>query len=193
MLVQLCGEDEMKKVACIVLLAASACLAQQSQNPVTDNVRQRISRQSKNIIGAAEAMPAEKYNYKPTEGNMTFAHLMTHIVEGNNFVCSKIGGQEKKSDVKDTDGKDKIVAAVKESVDFCTKALEGAKDADLGQEIEMFGGRKAPKAAAVVELPVDWADHYGAAALYLRLNGILPPSAVARQQQQSQQKGAEKK
>ncbi len=185
----------MKKVACFVLVAATACFAQSgpSANPVTDNVRQRVSRQSKNIIGAAEAMPADKYSYKPTEGNMTFAHLMTHIVEGNDFVCSKISGQDKKSDVKDTDGKDKIVAAVKDSVDFCTKALADVKDADLGQEVEMFGGRKAPKAAAVIELPVDWADHYGAAALYLRLNGVLPPSAVARQQQQSQQKGAEKK
>ena len=186
----------MTKAICSMLLVAASAMAQQaaapSANPVTDNVRQRIARQSKNIIGAAEAMPADKYNYKPTEGNMTFAHLMTHIVEGNNFVCGKIAGQDHKSDVKDTDGKDKIVAAVKESVDFCTKAMDGAKDADLGQEVEMFGGRKAPKAAAVVELPVDWADHYGAAAVYLRLNGILPPSAVARQAA-SAPKGAEKK
>jgi uncharacterized damage-inducible protein DinB len=173
----------MKKIVCCVLLMATAAFAQQgasSQNPVTDNVRQRLARQSKILVAAAEAMPADKYSYKPTEGNMTFGHLMTHITSANNFVCSKIAGQEHKSDVKDTDGKDKIVAAMKESMDFCTKAMESAKDADLNQEVEMFGGRKAPKAAAVIELPVDWADHYGAAALYLRLNGILPPTAQRR-------------
>lgn len=181
----------MKKAMCFLLLAATACFAQQSassQNPVTDNVRQRLARQSKILVAAAEAMPADKYSYKPTEGNMTFGHLMTHITAANNFVCSKIAGEEHKSDVKDTDGKDKIVAAMKESMDFCEKALANAKDSDLNQEVEMFGGRKAPKAAAVIELPVDWADHYGAAALYLRLNGILPPTAQARQKAGAKEK-----
>lgn len=174
----------MKKVLCGVLLVATAGFAQQalSQNPVTDNVRERLARQSKILVAAAEAMPEDKYGYKPTEGNMTFGHLMTHITGANNFVCSKIAGQEHKSEVKDTDGKDKIVAAMKDSMEFCTKALDGVKDADLNQEVEMFGGRKATKAAAVIELPVDWADHYGAAALYLRLNGILPPTAQRRPQ-----------
>lgn len=175
----------MKKALCFMLLATTACFAQQpasSQNPVTDNVRQRLSRQSKILVATAEAMPADKYSYKPTEGNMTFGHLMVHITGANNFVCSKIAGQEHKSDVKDTDGKDKIVAAMKDSMEFCTKAMDNVKDADLNQEVEMFGGRKAPKAAAVIELPVDWADHYGAAAVYLRLNGILPPTAQQRRQ-----------
>ena len=187
----------MKKALCLVLLSAAAAVAQQaaapSANPVTDNVRQRLSRQSKILVATAEAMPADKYDYKPTKDNMTFGHLMTHITDANNFVCSKIAGQEHKSEVKDSDGKDKIVAAMKESMDFCEKSMASVKDSDLGQEVEMFGGRKAPKAAAVVELPVDWADHYGAAAVYLRLNNILPPTAAMRQQQQAQQKGAEKK
>ena len=174
----------MKRVVCFVLLTAAAALAQSatgSGNPVTDNVRQRLARQSKILVATAEAMPAEKYSYKPTEGNMTFGHLMEHIVGANNFVCSKLAGQEHKSDVKEADGKDKIVAAMKDSMDFCEKTLANVKDSDLGQEIDFFRG-KATKAAAVVELPVDWSDHYGAAALYLRLNGILPPTAQARQQ-----------
>jgi uncharacterized damage-inducible protein DinB len=187
----------MKKVLCVMLLAATGAVAQQaapSQNPVTDNVRQRLTRQSKILIATAEAMPADKYDFKPTKDNMTFGHLMGHIVEANNFVCSRIAGQATpKEEVKESDGKDKIVAAVKESMDYCTKAMADVKDSQLGEEVEMFGGRKAPKAAAVVELPVDWADHYGAAAVYLRLNGILPPTAVMRQQQQAQQKAAEKK
>lgn len=183
----------MKKVLCLMVLAASVAVGQaaaQSANPVTDNVRQRLAQRSKILVAAAEAMPADKYSYKPTEGNMTFGHLMEHIVGANNFVCSKIAGQEHKSDVKETDGKDKIIAAMKDSMDFCEKTLANTKDSDLGQEIDFFRG-KATKAAAVVELPVDWADHYGAAALYLRLNGILPPTAQPRPQGQT--KGAEKK
>jgi hypothetical protein len=43
-----------------------------------------------------------------------------------------------------------------------------------------FGGRKATRARAVIALAQDWADHYAQAAMYLRLNGILPPSARPR-------------
>src|SRR5690349_194403 len=145
----------MKKTLCFLLLASAAAYAQ-SANPVTDNVRQRLTRQGKILIGTAEAMPADKYDFKPTKDNMTFGHLMGHITEANNFVCGKIAGSEHKSDVKESDGKDKIVAAMKDSIDFCTKAMDGVKDADLGQEVETFGGRKGTKAAMVVELPVDW-------------------------------------
>jgi uncharacterized damage-inducible protein DinB len=181
----------MKKVLCFLLLASAAAYA---QNPVTDTVRQQLTRQSKILVATAEAMPAEKYDFKPTKDNMTFGHLMQHILDSNNFLCSKISGQAAPMNTaKESDGKDKIVAAVRDSMEYCNKAIADVKDAQLGEEVEMFGGRKAPKAAAVIALTNDWADHYGAAALYLRLSGILPPTAVMRQQQQSQQKGAEKK
>ena len=46
-----------------------------------------------------------------------------------------------------------------------------------GETIEAYGGRKAPLAWAVIALTNDWADHYSGAAMYLRLNGLLPPTA----------------
>ena len=45
-------------------------------------------RQSKNLIGAADEMPADKYGYRPTPEQMTFAHLIMHIAEANNIVCA---------------------------------------------------------------------------------------------------------
>jgi len=50
-------------------------------------------------------------------------------------------------------------------------------DATLGDTIEVWGGRKAPRAFALIALTNDWADHYSAAAMHLRLNGLLPPTA----------------
>src|SRR5229473_1807236 len=49
--------------------------------------------------------------------------------------------------------------------------------AKAGDTIEVWGGRKAPRAFALIALTNDWADHYSAAAMYLRLNGLLPPTA----------------
>jgi len=163
----------------IALLASSAVLfAQETKNPVSTVLKEILPRQQKNLVAAAEEMPADKYSYKPTEGQMTFAHLTMHVTESNNHLCSVISDSPapKVAELKETDGKDKLVAALKASFDFCTTALAKVDDSRLGDPIELFG-RKGPRAFAMFALAGGWADHYGAAAMYLRLNGLLPPTA----------------
>ncbi len=171
---------------CTALLLTSFAFAQQdasSQNPVTDTVRNLMQRQSKNLTAAAEEMPADKYSYKPTPQQMSFAKLVSHIVESNDLLCARISGNpEPQEKVAETDSKDKLVDALKKSFDFCSSALANTKDAQLSETVTLWGGRKAAKAAAVIGLTNDWADHYGAAAMYLRLNGKLPPTAQREQQ-----------
>jgi hypothetical protein len=104
---------------------------------------------------------------------MTFGHLAQHIVEANNFFCAKAADvAEPKVELKETDGKDKLVAAVKSSFDFCTTSLAKTDDSKLGDTIEGFGGKKQLRVWAFIALAANLADHYGAAAMYLRLNGI---------------------
>ncbi len=175
----------MKKAMCCVigLLMAITAAAQQapaksSSNPVSDSVRMMISRQAKNLTAAAEEMPADKYAYKPTEQQMTFGTLVAHITKSNNFLCAKLGSQAAPSqNVSDKDPKEKLVSELKSSFDYCETALKGVQDAQLGESVTLWGGHQANKAAALIGLTNDWADHYGMAAMYLRLNGMLPPTA----------------
>jgi uncharacterized damage-inducible protein DinB len=145
-------------------------------------VKEIFPRQQKNLIAAVEEMPAEKFGFKPTPQQMSFAHLVLHITESNNNLCAKIGDMAppKQEELKETDGKDKLTAALKVSFDFCASALANLNDAKLGDAIDLGGGRKKPRAYAVIALTNDWADYYGAAAMYLRLNGLLPPTAQAK-------------
>jgi uncharacterized damage-inducible protein DinB len=161
-----------------ILLATTLALAQ-DKNPVTSVVKEILPRQQKNRVAAVEEMPSEKFSYKPTEQQMTFAHLVLHMIEANNHLCSKIGDvpQLKAADLKESSGKEKLVAALKGSFDFCATALSKVDDSKLGDEVELFGGRKGPRAFALIALTNDWADHYSSAAMYLRLNGLLPPTA----------------
>ena len=163
------------------LLCATAVLAQESKsssNPVSDTVRSMLGGRAKNLTAAAEAMPADKYSYKPTEQQMTFGALVEHIANSNNFLCAKLTNQAEPSDkISDKDPKDKLVAAVKSSFAYCETALKGVQDSQLGEQVVFFGGKPAPKAAVLVNLAASWADHYGTEAFYLRLNGILPPTA----------------
>jgi uncharacterized damage-inducible protein DinB len=141
-------------------------------------VKSQIARFGKNMTAAAEAMPAEKYNYKPTAEMNTYGHLMMHIAQSNNLFCSKLAGQTA-PDVKmaETDGKDKLVAAVKDSFAYCSTALANADDAKLSEALLVFGNRPTSRGALFVILAGSWTDHYATQAIYLRLNGILPPTA----------------
>jgi DinB superfamily len=175
-------KDSMKRRLAIVLLFTSAVLAQE-KNPVSTVLRESLPRQQKNLVAAAEEMPAEKYSYKPTDQQMEFGHLVVHVLQTNNFLCSKIGDvPEVKAAVplQESDGKDKLVAGLKASFDFCTTVLSKLDDSKLGDEVELFGGRKGSRALAMFILSNSWADHYSAAAMYLRLSGLVPPTAQAK-------------
>jgi len=162
---------------CFLLVSLTA-FAQQSKNPVTSAVREILPRQQKNLTAAVEQMPAEKFSYKPTPQQMSFAHLVMHISESNTHLCSALSETPapKQAELKETDGKDKLVAALKTSFDFCNTSLEKVDDSKLGDKVDLFG-HEGTKAFALIALTNDWADHYGAAAMYLRLNGLLPPTA----------------
>jgi hypothetical protein len=166
----------------MTLFVAGAASAQEGAgpvaNPVTSTVKAQLTRYAKNMVAAADLMPAEKYNFKPTPEMNTFGHLTMHIAQSNNFLCSKISGVAA-PDIKvtDTDTKDKLVAALKASFEYCTTALANVDDSKLGEPMALFGNRPASRAAALIALSDDWYDHYGTQAVYLRLNGILPPTA----------------
>ena len=149
-----------------------------TKNPVMTSVRTILTRQQKNIPAAVDAMPADKFSYKPTPDQMSFAHLAIHIAESNNAMCAKLANvpAPKVDELSETDSKDKLLAAVRASFDFCSSSLASAEDSNLGDPIEFFG-RQGPRAMAAFILTGGWSDHYSAAAMYLRLNGILPPTA----------------
>jgi hypothetical protein len=165
-------------VICIVFLSATA-LAQQAKSPVADVLREMLTGREKNTVAAFEGMPADKFDYKPTPDQMTFGHLAAHIIESNNYFCANVGDvpQPKVDEMKGSEGKEKLVAAMKASFDFCHTALVKADDAKMTENITWFDGKPRARAWAFVGLASSWADHYGMAAMYLRQNGLLPPTA----------------
>jgi uncharacterized damage-inducible protein DinB len=138
-----------------------------------------VSHEGQNLIATAEEMPPDKYAYKPTPGQMSFGQLMLHVARSNVLLCSKISGQTAPDlgQLTETSPKDQLVAAVKTSISFCDAALGSVDDSGLGQQVTLFGSRQVSKAGAMITLTDDLADHYSQAAAYLRLNGLLPPTA----------------
>jgi hypothetical protein len=164
------------------LLATLPALAQTAApaNPVADAAREIYARQSKYIVAAFDQMPADKYTYSPTPGQMSFAKLAIHITGANNHVCAMLTTLPAPPEPKLTpaDSKDALIAAVKDSFAYCDKALPGLKDASLGDTINYFRNTKATRARALFELTNDLEDHYSQMAGYLRMNNLTPPSAA---------------
>ena len=164
---------------CVPVLSAQSTQPSTAvTNPVVATVRQMETRFAKNLVGAAEEMPADKYSYRPTPEQMTFAHLMMHTAEANNSLCAAVAG-EKPHEMKlsESDSKDTLTKALKDSFTYCEQTLAKADDTALGQTVTLYENQTGTRAGALVRLAAGWADHYSAAAMYLRLNNLVPPSA----------------
>src|SRR6185312_1283533 len=170
---------------CLAGLAAALApgLAMAQSNPVSDAFRDHASSIGKNLVAAAEAMPADKYSFKPTPAQMSFGQILVHLSQGNDYLCGAIGGEKAptRSKVAATDSKDTLVARLKETFAFCDQVLAKVDDSKLGEQLPFFGGKTRSRAAVMTLTTGDWADHYSQSAIYLRLNGVLPPTAKGKQ------------
>ena len=150
-----------------------------AQNPVASAFRDEESDARKNLVAAFEDIPAAKYGYKPTAAQMSIAQIADHLSQGNDYLCGSIGGKKAPTRTKVTpeSGKPALVARLKESFHFCDEAIEHLDDSNLGESLPFFGGRKMSRAGFIIATAADWADHYSQIANYMRLNGMLPPTA----------------
>ena len=157
---------------------ATAVAAQDTSTPVSDAVRSAAERAGTNFIAAAEEMPAEKYGFKPTPAQMSFGAVIGHMSAGNDALCSSIGGvtPPRRSAIATGAGKEKLIARLRETIQFCRSALAKVDDSKLGERIAYFGDA-ASRAQVMVAAAEEWAGHYSQLAVYLRLNGLVPPTA----------------
>jgi hypothetical protein len=134
-------------------------------------------------VAAAEAMPAEKYNYRPTPAQMSFSQIQVHLAnEGNDLLCGKVAGVPvpQRTPMDTTMTKDQLVARLKETFQFCEQAFAHLDDSKLNEPVQLFGPNPFSRATAILITVGDWADHYSQEANYLRLNGLIPPTAQRR-------------
>jgi|SRR5690348_9367446 len=168
--------------ALVAQAAATAAPARVSTSPVADALRSMEARYARNLVAAAEAMPAEKYTYAPTPAQMSWRGIQTHLIEGNDFLCGKIAGSTapKRTAVDTTATKEQLIARLKETFAFCDSALAKVDDSKLAETMTLFGPNPYTRAATIMITVGDWADHYSQESNYLRLNGLLPPTARPR-------------
>ena len=161
-------------------------------NPITTAFRGRIMNFHRNIAQAFDSIPESKFGYKPTPAQLSIGYIAQHVTDDNYFFCSNFGSSKPTRAAKDTTTadslkakwpKDTLVAKLKESFKFCQDAIGQLDDTKLAEAITLtFGGQSRPstRASMVLGHALDLADHYSQLANYMRLNNILPPTALPR-------------
>lgn len=173
----------MKRLICLLAICVLAPLFARAQdsaaNPLTASVRKQFDDYAKNLVATAEIMPEEKYGFRPTPENMTFGKTIGHIADVNNAICSKLFTAPATPFAKssDTDSKEKLVAGLKASMDYCGQQFSKMTDANLAEMVPFFGGRQITRMGAALAVVTDFADHYAGLSMHLRMNGLLPPTA----------------
>ncbi len=170
----------MKKLSLALALASGLALslsAQSSANPTSTRFRDILMANQRNMLGAAHEMPAADYGFRPTAKQWTFRHLIQHAIMANNYLCAVVTGAAPRRSASKTRGKAGLIKALSASYAYCRRQLANLSDTGLEKPVVLFGRLHTTRAGAMLVASGDWSDHYAQAAMYLRLKGLLPPSA----------------
>lgn len=132
----------------------------------------------RNLEAAADAMPAAKYGFKLTDGQMSFADWINHSTERNYSDCATLKSEaapEAAKKVASLKDKAEVGQALKDSFAYCAAALEGLDEQKVLASPQMT--------YSLLHIVVHNNEIYGNIAGYLRFSGIVPPSTASRMDQ----------
>jgi len=186
---------KLSRVAFLALALPASLAAQQPNQqggPLTTVFRNRTMTFQRYLAQAFDSIPESKFGYKPTPAQMTIGDIAQHLSSDNYFYCGNFGSmkasvsQEEEitpDSVKAKWAKAKLVANLKASFKFCEDAFAQIDDAKLADTLTITTGantRQVVRVQPMLGHIVDMADHYSQIANYMRLNGMLPPTALPR-------------
>jgi uncharacterized damage-inducible protein DinB len=132
------------------------------------------------LIAMAEDFPEDKYDFKPTQAQRTFAEQLLHVA-GSNDLFSDVAMGQKAVDDEDRShypGKAAVVAYLKKSFEKGTAAIRVKSDAQLAAIVfDPDSGRRMPLLSLGWELVEHSGEHYGQLVTYYRVSGLVPPES----------------
>ncbi|HVR98440.1 MAG TPA: DinB family protein [Thermoanaerobaculia bacterium] len=155
----------------------------QAQAPAASGVRAEILRQigdaQEKLVALAEAMPADKYGWRPGAGVRSTGEVFLHVAGGNYFLPTLWGvkppeGVDVRGLEKQGGDKAKVIDTLKKSFDHARQAIQSVPEADLEKAARIFGQDGTNREAFMV-VASHAHEHLGQAIAYARMNGVTPP------------------
>jgi uncharacterized damage-inducible protein DinB len=189
---------------CLLLTAGAMQLAAQNVNPYKDGtpgvtgyrseVLSEVIVQEDKFTRLAEAIPADKYTWRPAPDVRTFAEVFLHVSGANYNLYTLVGakipeGLDVRGLGKSTTDKAKVIATLKDSFAHAKAAIKAMPDADLDKSLDWFGGKNTQR-GILLFIVRHAAEHLGQSIAYARMAGVTPPWTEDAQKEQAQKKDA---
>jgi uncharacterized damage-inducible protein DinB len=185
----------------MIVIASSATCVTAQVNPYKEGtpgvtgyrseVLAEVIIQQDKFLRLAEAIPAEKYTWRPAPDVRSFAEVFLHVSAANFNVYTLVGapvpaGVEIKGLEKSTTDKTKVMATLKDSFDHARKAITAMPDADLEKSMDWFGGKDTER-GVLLFVTRHGAEHLGQSIAYARFIGVVPPWTEDAQKEQKKE------
>jgi uncharacterized damage-inducible protein DinB len=176
-------------VLCLLALTLAAMRVTAQVNPYKDGtpevkgyrseVLAEVTIQEDKFSRLAEAIPADKYTWRPAPDVRSFAEVFMHVAAANFNLYKLVGtppptGFTVKDFEKSTADKAKVIATLKDSFAHAKKAITAMSDTDLEKGLDWFGGKNTER-GILLFIVRHAAEHLGQSIAYARFVGIVPP------------------
>jgi DinB superfamily len=146
---------------------------------VPDAIRAQYNGIKNNLLKAADKMPEDAYDFKPSPEERSFGGWVAHVADAQTAGCSRALGNPTGGGAASKTSKIDLVAALKDSFTTCDAAYAALTDSNASEPVQSYRG-PTPRLAALVGNIEHDNECYGSMAVYLRLKGIVPPSSEPR-------------
>jgi len=191
---------------CLFVFTAAAFRVAAQVNPYKDGtpgvtgyrseVLAEVMIQQDKFTRLAEAIPAEKFAWRPSEAVRSFAEVFLHVCAANYNLYKRVGtpppaGFDVNGFEKSTTDKAKVIATLKDSFAHARKAITAMPDADLDKSMDWFGGKNTERGLLLFVVR-HGAEHLGQSIAYARFVGVVPPWTEDMQKKPAEKKEAPK-
>src|SRR5579863_2408997 len=153
-----------------------ALLLSAAENPNSDDARQTYAFIKKDLLRAAEKMPAEDYSFRTVPEVRTFAQMIAHVTDAQVRMCGVVKGESPTANAASKTGKAELVAALKASFDYCDPVYASMTDAVGAAKVKWVRWEMSKLGLLNWNISHD-NEMYGIIAAFLRLKGFVPPSS----------------
>ena len=130
------------------------------------------------VVGLIEAMPEDKWDFKPTPAVRSFREVVAHLIGENYLFFGRVAGENPANPAQNLKTRDELLKALHESYAYGAKVWGDLTEAKALEMVEGRGGQKVQRWSPILIAIQDNMNHYGNLVVYLRLNGVVPPRSA---------------
>ena len=167
------------RLALLLLAASTSALAQKAPDGIWEGYDGEWLHVTQQLVGLAEATPADKFSWRPAAGVRSTSEVYMHIVEANFYLLSEAGGPKFPADYKEgmdksVTSKPEVIAWLKRSLEVVKQAHAKATPADLHRKVHIVD-RDATADGIYLRILIHANEHMGQLVAYARMTGVTPP------------------